>query len=116
MAVILGILACVAVYRHSWSMPYLVVLTLGFLLSGILKPMLLKQVYLGWMALAIGMGFVMTKVIMAILFFGVFTVGGLIGRLFSKDMLDQQYESHAQTYWKPHVKSSDAKKHLEHQF
>jgi len=116
MAVILGVLACFTVYKHSWSFPYLLVLALGFLLLGIIKPLFLKHIYLGWMTLAIAMGFVVTKVILGILFFGVFTITGVIARLFNKDMLDQQYEADARTYWKPHEKRQDPRKQLEHQF
>ena len=116
MAVILGVLACLAGYKHSWSFPYLLVLALGFLLLDIIKPLFLKHIYLGWMSLAIAMGFVVTKVILAILFYGMFTITGMIARLFNKDRLDQQYETDAKTYWKPHEKRHDPRKHLEHQF
>ena len=116
MAVILGLLTCLAGYEDSWAAPYLAVLAVAFLLFGIIKPSFLKHVYLGWMALALVMGFYVTKIIMALLFYGMFTPMGVIGRLFTKDMLDEQADPQAQTYWQPYPKKQDPRKHLERQF
>jgi hypothetical protein len=116
MAVILGVLGGITLYKGSWSYPYLLVLAVGFLVFGIVKPLLLKHVYLGWMALAFTMGFFMTRIILTILFYGVFTIVGVFVRFTNKDMLDQQYAPNVKTYWKPHVKPQDLKKHLERQF
>ncbi len=116
MAVILGILTGIILYKGSWSFPYLLVLAVGFLLVGLIKPLLLKKVYLGWMAIAITLGFFMTRIILSILFYGMFTITGVIARLFNNDMLDQKYEAKAETYWKKHEKPQDPKQRLEQQF
>jgi len=116
MTVILGILTGITMYKGSWSFPYLLVLTLGFLIIGILKPLLLKKIYIGWMAIAVTMGFFVTKIILSLLFYGVFTVIGIIVRLLNRDMLDQNYEANAETYWKKHEKPQDPKQQLERQF
>ena len=116
MAVILGILSGITLYKGSWSFPYLLVLAGGFLLFGLIKPLLLKRVYLGWMAIAITMGYFVTRIILSILFYGVFTLVGIISRFFNKDMLDQNYKAKAETYWKKHEKPQDPRKHLERQF
>ena len=81
-----------------------------------LKPLLLKPVYLGWMTIAVTMGYFVTRIILSVLFYGVFTIIGAIARLFNKDMLDQNYEANAETYWKKHEKPQDPKQHLERQF
>jgi hypothetical protein len=88
----------------------------AFAAFGWLKPTLLKPVYIGWMTLALVMGFFMTRVILSILFYSVFSFGGLIIRIMRKDMLDQRYETDAETYWKPYARTQDAKTHLERQF
>ena len=116
MAVILGILTGITLYKGSWSFPYLLVLAIGFLVFGLIKPLLLRHIYLGWMAIAITMGYFVTRIILSILFYGVFTLIGFISRFFNKDMLDQNYEAKADTYWKEHEKPQDPKKHLERQF
>ncbi len=116
MGVILGILTGITLYKESWSFPYLLILSGVFLLIGIIKPILLKYIYLGWMALAITIGFFVTRIILSILFYVMFTIAGIIGRLVNNDMLDQKYDANADTYWKKHEKPQDSKKHLERQF
>jgi hypothetical protein len=116
MAVVLGLLTALTAYRHSGSFPYLLALAVAFLGFGLLKPAWLKQIYLGWMTLAFVMGYIMTRVILTLLFFIVFVPIGLIARITSKDMLDEHYEPDAATYWKPYAKRADPKKQLERQF
>ena len=116
MAVVLGLFTIVTGYKGSWSFPYLLILTVAFVGFAFLRPTLLKPVYLGWMTLAVILGFFMTRVILSILFYGVFSVGGLIVRILRKDMLDQQYDPNAETYWKPYEKPQNPRQRLEKQF
>ena len=116
MAIVLGILALLTGYKGSWSFPYILVLSVAFAGCAVLQPMLLKQIYLGWMTLAIVMGFFMTRVILSILFYSVFSIGGLITRVLKKDLLDQQYDPSAKTYWKPYNKPQNPKQKFEQQF
>ena len=116
MAVILGIFTIITWYKTSWIFPYVFLLALGFGFISIIRPGLLKKVYIGWMTLAITIGFFMTKVLLSFLFYTVFTVTSLISRIFTRDRLDQRYDADANTYWKQHEKPNDLKKHLERQF
>jgi hypothetical protein len=116
MAVVLGLLTALTWYKGSWSFPYLLLLTLAFAGFGAIKPTLLKPVYIGWMTLAIIMGYFMTRIILSLVFYSVFSIGGLILKILGKDMLDQHSEPEAETYWKPYRKSQSAKQHLERQF
>jgi hypothetical protein len=116
MAVVLGLLSILTWYKESWSFPYLLGLTVAFLGFGFLKPTLLKPVYIGWMTLAIFLGFFMTRIILSVLYYSVFSIGGLIIRITGKDMLDERYEADADTYWRPYVKPEDPKQRLERQF
>jgi hypothetical protein len=71
----------------------------GFALLGLLVPALLKPVYKVWMSFAVVMGFVMTRVILTILFFGMFTPAALVAKLLGKDLLDERWDKKAVTYW-----------------
>jgi hypothetical protein len=66
--------------------------------------------------LAIVLGFFVTKIILSVLFYVMFTIIGVIARTFHHDMLDEEYDAEATTYWKPYQPPKDAKKHLERQF
>jgi hypothetical protein len=65
---------------------------------------------------AITLGFFMTRIILSFLFYVVFTSVGLIARLVNRDMLDQQYDADATSYWKKHERPKDRRQHLERQF
>jgi hypothetical protein len=116
MAVVLGLITGLTFYRGHGVFAVFLVLAIGFLGFGLLKPSLLKQVYFGWMTLAVTLGFFMTRVILTLLFYSAFVVIGFIVRLTNKDILDQQYDSQASTYWKPYEKDRDPKQRLERQF
>jgi hypothetical protein len=83
--------------------PAIWVLGLGgtLVLLGAVLPRMLAPVYRVWMTLALGMGFVMTRVILTIFYFLLVTPFGLAMRLFGKDLLDQKLDRNAKTYWKP---------------
>lgn len=57
-----------------------------------LKPTALKWCYLIWMKLGSILGWVNTRLILALVFFGVVTPIGVIIRLFNKDTMTKKYE------------------------
>ena len=66
---------------------------------GLAAPMTLKPVYTGWMKFGLFMGtYIMTPLIMAIVFFVMFMPMGLIMRLFGKDLLAQKLDRSAESY------------------
>ena len=67
---------------------------LGFVLPSILKPL-----QKAWMAFAVVLGFFMTRVILSVLFYVVFTGIGLGGRLFGKQFLDLKMDHSLKSYW-----------------
>ena len=87
-------------WRGRGAYPYF--LFPGFLLmiTGAIFPGILKPLQKGWMTLAILMGWVMTRVLMGILFYLAITPIGLILRLTGKDLLDEKLEPEAKSYWK----------------
>jgi hypothetical protein len=72
----------------------------GLAFVGLVVPILLKPIYKVWMSFAVVMGFVMTRVILTILYFGLFTPIALIAKLLDKDLLDERWNRNATTYWK----------------
>ena len=86
----------------------------AFILLGLTAPIVLKPVQKVWMSIAIMLGWVMTRVILCILFFLVVTPIGLIARLFGKGFLDLKLDPDASTYWvqkrSPRTDKSDYEK------
>ena len=85
--------------RHKPSAPYLLAPGLLLLVLGAVWPQALKYVYLGWMTLAFLLGFVVSNVLLTLLFFLVITPIGLVARLFGKDFLSLKLDRTATTYW-----------------
>lgn len=67
---------------------------------GQIKTMVLKYVYLGWMAIAITVGWVISRIFITVIFYFIITPWGIVLRLFRKDLLDQKINTSAVTYWK----------------
>ena len=70
---------------------FLVVLTL-------FAPRRLELYYRIWMIIGHAMGWVSTKIILAVLFFGLITVTGFVMRLLGKDPMLRKFDSNADTY------------------
>src|SRR2546425_9475205 len=85
--------------RHKPS--FLWFLTPGLLLLGFgaALPRALKHVYIGWMSLAIVLGFVVSNVLLTLFFFLVITPVGLAARCFGKDFLRLKLDRNAASYW-----------------
>lgn len=69
------------------------------ILFGTLAPGLLKYVYRVWMGAAFAVGWIVSRIILIVLFGVVITPIGLILRLFRKRMLDLKYPDSVDTYW-----------------
>jgi len=76
-------------------------LTPGILLvlCGAVTPRALKPVYLAWMFLALVLGFVVSNIILTVLFLTVFLAVGLTARLFGKDFLGLRLDRNRPSYW-----------------
>jgi hypothetical protein len=62
-------------------------------------PSLLRPFHIVWMALALLMGFVMSRVILTILFYIVLTPVGIIAKIFGKKFMLLGFDKSASTYW-----------------
>ena len=72
---------------------------------GIAAPRLIRPVFIGWMALVYPIGWVVSRVVLGILFYTLFTPVALIFRTIGRDELKLKRRLDADTYWatKPHT-------------
>jgi len=101
-------------YRGKFSSVVIVTLPLGGLLVlfGLLYPRALVWPNRAWMKLAEGLSFVSTRVILAIIFFGVITPIGLIKRALGWDPLRRRATS-SDSYWHPYSERQRDSRHYE---
>lgn len=78
-------------------------LTVGgiLLLSGIFIPINLKDIYKVWMGFAFGLGWIVSRIILTILFVFILTPLGLFAKLFGKEFLDLNFNKEKSSYWIP---------------
>jgi len=69
------------------------------LLAGTLFPARLRTAYLAWMALALALGWVMSRVMLTIVFIVVLTPLALLARLSGKRFLAMERDPSASSYW-----------------
>ena len=76
-------------------------LTIGIILflTAIALPSVLKPVYWIWMIFAIILGWFMTRLILSLLFYVVFTSIGLTLRFFGKQFLELRWDKSKESYW-----------------
>jgi hypothetical protein len=85
----------------------------ALLVLGLAAPALLRPVYRVWMGLAFVLGFVMTRVILTVVFVGLVVPIGLVLRLFGKDFLDERFDRSAPSYWRPKTYDDPTPERLE---
>lgn len=92
-------------WRNSWALntPTYVLAGIGATLfaAGWLAPRVLGPFHHFWMGLALVLGFVMTRVILTLVFYLAVVPTGLILRVLGKDPLQRQLDKEAPTYWQP---------------
>jgi ABC-type xylose transport system permease subunit len=102
------------IYRGKFPSVRYVTLPLGALLVllGIALPRALVYPNKAWMALAEGMSFVSTRIILAVVYFLVLTPIGVIKRLSGWDPLHRR-EPARESYWRPYSERQRNPKHYE---
>jgi hypothetical protein len=116
MGVILTIIGFFLLWKRNNNYNYILFLAAAFFITGLILPSVLKPVYKVWMAIAVVMNFIMTKVIMAIIFYLIVTPVGLIASLTGKEFLDMKIDKSAKSYWIVKEKTQKVKADYEKQF
>jgi TRAP-type C4-dicarboxylate transport system permease small subunit len=86
--------------RPEWAAVLgIVAITVGP--AGLLRPSLIRPIYVGWMVLAFPVGWVLSHLLLAVVFYGVVTPVGLILRLAGHDALARRRLPERDSYWEP---------------
>jgi len=98
--IILLIISGFLFWNEKETYKIFLVISISLFLTSIAKPAVLKPVYWIWMIFAIILGWFMTRVILSLLFYVVFTTIGLSSRLFGKQFLELRWDKSKESYWK----------------
>lgn len=84
--------------RHSVLMPLLLAACFFYFLAFVF-PIFLKPIQKVWMTIALLMGWVMTRVILCAVFYGVLTPIAFVLRLTGTRFMDLGFDRNRKTYW-----------------
>jgi Saxitoxin biosynthesis operon protein SxtJ len=104
-------------YRGKFHDVRQVLMPLGVLLVvlGLLAPRVLVWPNKAWMGLAEVLSFISTRIILAVVFFGIVTPIGVVKRLFGWDPLHRRGPA-KESYWQPYSERQRDPRHYEKMF
>ena len=112
--VILLIIAGFLFWKEKESFQILLTFGVTLCILGIAIPFILKPIYWVWMIFATILGWIMTRVILSLLFYIIVTPIGLIPRFFGKQFLELKWDKSKESYWNyrtiKHLKMEDYEK------
>ena len=116
LCVVFGLLGALFLWRAKPFYYQMFAVSGFFLFFGLAFPIILKPIHKVWMGIALVLGFIMTGVILSVLFYLVITPIGLLSRLCGKDSLDLKLDKSVKSYWIQKKKIDFEKSNYERQF
>jgi hypothetical protein len=111
-----AILAAFLLWKQRPAWPILGGLAALLVLAGLLTPVLLRPIERVWMKFARALGWVMTRVILGLVFVVMFTPAGLILRLLGKDPMELRFDRSASSYWHARTDNDRSPERMERMF
>ena len=88
----------------------LLALTIGPL--GLVRPEWIRWIYVGWMVLALPVGWTVSQMVLALLFYALFTPIGIIFKLLGRDPLHRARQLEVASYWSPKETPADLQRYF----
>ena len=102
--------------KEKQSYDILMIVGIILCVTSLILPVILQPFYFVWMTFAVIMGWIMTRVILSLVFYGIITPIGLFSRLVGKEFLNLKLNKTENTYWNHRRKHSLKKANYEKQF
>ena len=103
-------------WKGNESFQIFLIVGITFLLTTVAIPVILKPVYWIWMIFAVVLGWFMTRLILSLLFYIIFTSIGLTFRLFGKQFLELHWDNSKESHWNSRTNEHLQNKNYEKQF
>ena len=113
---VFGLIGLLLLWRHRAYYVYFLALSAALIVPALVYPPVLNPVHRAWMTGALLIGWVMTRVILIVLFYLVVTPIALIARLFGRDLLNLRPDKNARSYWTAKGPPDHRKERYEQQF
>jgi hypothetical protein len=97
---------------HATAAVVLAILAVTIGPMGLAWPKAIKPIFVAWMVLAFPIGWTVSTVMLAALYYGIFTPLGLLFRLRGRDLLSLSRRPDRGSYWTPKPVVTDMKRYL----
>ncbi len=113
-----GIVLAIGVWPYLYAgediLRWALAIAAALILLGLALPIALRPVYAIWMKVGHVLGFINTRILLGVIFYGLLTPMGLVRRVLGKDTLQRSFAADAETYRV--MKSPRDPSHVKHQF
>ena len=114
--IILLVISGFLFWKEKESFQIFLAIGIILFLTAVALPSVLKPVYWIWMIFAIILGWIMTRVILSLLFYIIFTSIGLTSRFFGNQFLELRWDKSKESYWNFRTNEHLKKENYEKQF
>ena len=109
--ILLAVSATLFIYKNGFYF-HLALIGFSFISIGLFLSALLKPIYIIWMIFSLILGWIMTRIILSIIFYFIMTPIGLITRALGEDFLALKKVEH-DSYW--NIRDSISKKNQDYE-
>lgn len=106
-----AVFGAMLVYRSgSWTTATLIWGTAAAVaIAGLAMPVLVKPLFVGWMVAAYPIGWTVSHIVLAVTYYGLFTLVGMLMRVFRYDPLERRPDPSLRTHWVDHEQQADSR-------
>lgn len=112
---ILFLTSSILVYYDNLAYQFVAIIASIFIVLGFLFPLLLKPIYFVWMVFAAILGWIMTRLILSLVFYLLITPIGLVTRMIGEDFLALK-KKNLDSYWNYRDISNESNQDYEKQY
>lgn len=91
---------------------FLAVLALTIGPLGIIWPRVLRPIYVGWLIAVFPIGWLVSRLILGLLFFGLFTLVAMVFRVLGRDPLRRRPQPDVTSYWRKKLVPADVRSYF----
>jgi hypothetical protein len=79
---------------------------------GLIRPQLIRPIFIGWMVLAFPIGWTVSLILLGLVYYGLFLPIGLVFRLVGRDALQLRPRPDVTTYWTSRPEVADVRRYF----
>lgn len=113
---VFGIIGSLFWWKGNYLYPYFIFVSIFLVFFGLVLPITLKPIHKIWMAIALVIGFVMTRIILFVLFYMILTPTSLLSKFSGKNFLDLEVDKSKTSYWQYRSEKEFYKERYEKQY